>query len=244
MAFVRDIIDRIRSTEGPARVATVVGAVAAVLAIPVTVVVTVAAPGRDNTASIGNSTTRPALIDAPTNSTHMTQTPTESPDPTDSATPSTTSSSAEVDVDTTALPTQPTWLTDLSTVDRSKGGYYYEGAYAANGVRYTHAAAMWASCSSTGEFWVDFNLGRSHSHLKVTVGLDDKNSAGVTVSYAVYVDNVEREAGALQAGMDLPLNIALDNALRLRLLINDPAPAMCGGKSRKAHVVWGDARLI
>src|SRR5205809_8095097 len=101
---------------------------------------------------------------------------------------------------------------------------------------------MSAACSTVGEYRVEFNLERQYSTFTVTVGQDDRNSTNVKLSYAVYIDNVKRASGALPQGGSVPLKIHLNHALRMRLLINDEAPMMCGGATRTAGVVWGDGQ--
>ncbi|WP_433292436.1 NPCBM/NEW2 domain-containing protein [Actinoplanes sp. CA-030573] len=143
---------------------------------------------------------------------------------------------------------QTSFLTDLQYVDydhKASTGYYRaDGPYEANGKDYPHGIAMSSGCQNRdgGDYWVDFNLGRSYTRLVGDVALEDSNTAGVEMKYQLMLDGVSKAGKALTAGNTSPIDVDVTDGLRLRLLVHDPRRTSCGAEGH-AYVIWGDLRL-
>ena len=180
------------------------------------------------------------------------QSPTATPEITDSpAQPDTSSPSSSGDEttepgDTPAAP-EPVYLTDMPLTDYDhKNGFalWDSGIYSTNGKQYPHSISVNAGCQNddSGDFWLEYDIARSFSTLSLTVGLNDDDSSGVKMSYTVSVDGKTLSSGTLTQGMSKPLKLAVSNGLRLRLALHDSKVYECGS-GWKASMVWGEAKL-
>ncbi len=98
-----------------------------------------------------------------------------------------------------------------------------------------------------GDFWVDYDLGRSWTRFTATVGLDDRSRASATATYTILADTTPVATGRLTIGQAVPIDVPpVTGALRLRLKINDPPSTLTSSCDYNtwAKVVWGNPTLI
>jgi serine/threonine protein kinase len=173
--------------------------------------------------------------------------------PTTSAAPTSTFTTFSASADPTAatgLPTSAQFLTADDPVDRDNrgtNGSEQTGTFSTSGRQYGHAISMGVFCYNRdgGDYWIDYNLGRSWSTFTATVGLRDDSPASSTASYTVLLDSKTVANGQLSLGTATPINIPVSGGLRLRLQMNNPSPGVktCTGNPSRAQVVWGDPTL-
>jgi serine/threonine protein kinase len=141
------------------------------------------------------------------------------------------------------------YLSDVSPVDQDSGsGQWVAGQYTVNGTQFLHSVDVEAECGyDDSTFWVDYNLGRSHSTFQATVGLSDEDHSDAKGAYAVYADGKKVEQGSLGVGKTKQLELDVSGVLRLRLETtnaNGSADEGCTADDYpQADLVWGDARI-
>lgn len=161
-----------------------------------------------------------------------------------------TPSGADASASTTALPATSTFLTTMKPVDRGNhtgdnGGHDVD-SFNTNGVHYGRAIGMRAWCTNQegGDYWVDYDLGRSWNRFTATVGISDDSRSEAGATYTLLADNQVLASGALTLGTSTPIDVSVVNVLRLRLQINEPFAVSdrCYYNST-AQVVWGNPLL-
>lgn len=151
----------------------------------------------------------------------------------------------------TGRPTSSRYLSDLTSVERdtatgSNGGAFTTPA-TVSGQQYGHAVTLSSYCTTHdgGDFWVDYDLGRSWTRFTATVGLDDRSRASATATYTILADTTPVATGRLTIGQAVPIDVPVTGALRLRLKINDPSTLTSScDYNTWAKVVWGNPTLI
>jgi hypothetical protein len=144
------------------------------------------------------------------------------------------------------LAPQPEYLSDTFPVDQDqKAGTadFDEGAYTADGASYSHAIKMDPGCQAGdgGDYYADWNLDRSWTHLSGTVALSDDAPTGSQVSWVIYLDNSEAASGSLGLGQSAPISLNVTGTYRIRLWMNDPnSPKDECGFGGLAPLVWGN----
>jgi serine/threonine protein kinase len=182
-------------------------------------------------------------------------------EPTTAATPalaqplpsSTVSAPAEPNESTTTdsrsvTPAGPVYLSDSAPVEDGQGGIWKREAGSVSGQSFGHALKTRAICDEQSQdYWVDYNLARNYSRFTAKVGISDSARASSKASYNVLVDGRTVAGGDLIFGQAVPLDIPVDNVLRLRLQVNeheDATKTNCySGNNGPAFVVWGDPMI-
>ncbi|MGD9525246.1 MAG: protein kinase [Dehalococcoidia bacterium] len=144
------------------------------------------------------------------------------------------------------LPPTPQFLDALRPVDTDdRTGTWRTGQASTSGTQHSHAVTMAASCSGRngGDYWIEYDLARDWNTFTATVGLRDDDASDATASYKVLVDNQILTSGSLTIGKTAQVNVPVTNALRLRLLINNPTIGTSDCTGAKASVLWGTPTL-
>jgi hypothetical protein len=122
-----------------------------------------------------------------------------------------------------------------------------QGAYSVDGVTYGHSVVLNPGCQNDdgGDFWIEYDLGRSWSLLTATVGASDTDADDAAFSYTVYGDGAVLASGHATLSRPESLRINVSGHLRLRLMISDPASTNreCGFSNGPHDYVWGNAEL-
>ncbi|WP_433077786.1 NPCBM/NEW2 domain-containing protein [Dactylosporangium sp. CA-052675] len=227
-----------------------VGLVVALVLISVVVTLAVPRPesnpnANSNAGTAATPTTAPPVTTADAAPTTTGTSPDVSR--TDSASTSPTDGESSMPTGPPPVP-EPTYLADLSLTDHDKKsgtGLWSEGSYSTNGTSYPHSIRANAGCSNgdSGDFWLDYNISRAYAGFTTTVGLDDTDSSGVTMSYAILIDGNTLAQGTLTQGMSKRLSVSVKGGLRLRLFLHDSKRYQCGIDDWRAYMVWGQATL-
>jgi hypothetical protein len=137
-------------------------------------------------------------------------------------------------------------LADLQPVDRSVFGNINSDASTVNGTFHGHSVIFYNLCNNNdgGDIWAEYNLSRSYRQFTATVGISDDDPVAASGTYRVLVDGREVASGNLAVGASTPIQLNVENALRIRLEVNNPSAAQsCAQKATSVHTVWGDARV-
>jgi serine/threonine protein kinase len=164
------------------------------------------------------------------------------------------SSSAPAGAGASGTPVAPgeRYLSDIDPVDESESydGKWVAGQYTSNGKQFLHSVDLQAACDyDDSTFWVDYNLGRSHSKFRTTVGLSDDDHSDAKAAYAVYADGKKVKQGKLGVGKTKPVTVDVSDVLRLRLeatntnVSEDDGCTAGDEDDAQADVVWGDAQV-
>jgi serine/threonine protein kinase len=162
------------------------------------------------------------------------------------------STSAPPDTAAPGAPVEPgqRYLSDIDPVDNAESysGQWVAGQYTSNGKQFLHSVDVEAPCASDDStFWVDYDLGRSYSTFRATVGLSDNDASDAKGAYAIYADGKKVTQGTLGVGETKPVELDVSGVLRLRLEgtnANVSGDEGCTVDSAaQADVVFGDARI-
>lgn len=133
---------------------------------------------------------------------------------------------------TVARREQTVWLADQAPVSGDPGMEPVN----VNGKNYVHTLVKTFSwCSS--EAW-EYDLGRSYSTLKGTVGLTDDSDSASRVAVEIYRDGIRLFDNTVSLGDPAKFDVDITGGLRLKLVMT---PRNCGDSSTR--LAWVNARL-
>lgn len=139
------------------------------------------------------------------------------------------------------------YLTDIDVVEHgnASAGFNVSGSARVSGVQYGRAMSLSGKCSNSdgGDYWVDYDLGRSYSTFTTVVGLEDGSPAASRAAYTILADGKPISTGDLSLGQAIPVEVPVTGVLRLRLQMNDPSVLTDDCKVDKAKVSFADPKV-
>jgi hypothetical protein len=122
-----------------------------------------------------------------------------------------------------------------------------QGSYSIDGTTYGHSVVLNPGCQNSdgGDFWIEYDLGKSWSLLTATVGASETDAGDAAFSYTVYGDGRVLASGHATLSQPKSLRVNVRGYLRLRLRISDPASTdrECGFSNGPHDYVYGNAML-
>ncbi len=222
--------------------------IAAGLAIPTGIIVNDLSNNHSAQASSAASTAPPTASTGP-NLPSTTPQPSQSPE-VQSSEASATAQSAPPPTQTVSAPPRTAYLSQMNTVGfdyASSTGTDDQGSYSIGGVTYGHSVVLNPGCQNGdgGDFWIEYDLGKSWSLLTATVGASDTDADDAAFSYTVYGDGRVLTSGHATLSQQASVRVNVSGYLRLRLMISDPGSPNreCGFSNGPHDYVWGNAML-
>ena len=127
----------------------------------------------------------------------------------------------------------------------SSTGMARAGTFTTNGVEYPHSIATTAGCYNDdgGDMWADYDLGRSYSRLQMVVGLSDKANPNERVTWEIQADGQVIASSEAVLGQSQPVDLSVENILRIRLHMNEAGAPTRGCLEDKLYLIWGGAAV-
>lgn len=217
--------------------------IAAVLAIPTGIIVNALSSNHSAEASSAASGAPPTVSIGPA-------LPSRTPPPGQSPETSETTQAASLPTPTVSAPPRTAYLSQMNIVGfdyASSTGVNDQGSYSIDGATYGHSVVLNPGCQNGdgGDFWIEYDLGKSWSLLTATVGASDTDADDAAFSYTVYGDGRVLASGHATLSRPESLRVNVSGYLRLRLMISDPASTNreCGFSNGPHDYVWGNAML-
>jgi NPCBM/NEW2 domain len=217
--------------------------IAAVLGIPTGVIVNSLSGSHSAQAQSTESGAPPSASTSPA-------LPSRTPQASQSPEASETAQAKTSPTPTFSAPPQTAYLSQMNIVGfdyASSTGTNDQGSYSIDGTTYGHSVMLNPGCQNGdgGDFWIEYNLGKSWSLLTATVGASENDADDAAFSYTVYGDGRVLTSGHATLSQPKSLHVNVSGYLRLRLLISDPASTNreCGFSNGPHDYVWGNAML-
>jgi hypothetical protein len=134
------------------------------------------------------------------------------------------------------------WVNEWRSVNSYLPNGFDDDATTANGAHYPHPVQIGTTCSSSGEAWIEYDLGRRYRRLEATVSMRDDTAMTTNATYEVIVDGRMLFSSAVRLGVASRFDLDVTNGLRLRLLVRNTGAGQRGCTSGMA--VFGNLRAL